>query len=498
MTGSKVYQLMDISNEVSKDHRRSILRWVTSLHVAYTAVAFGILFVSQSIAEDSANYTWYLCVAFTISIGWLLLSSYIVCRDVYHPYFLFLLSAVLFNGGQLILTGVGLLTGNQIVYGRFSEPTLHLTIILIFKSLLMLHLGVLVYLVKRRERRWPAFNDPLTLKAMRKVGYGIMIVASLPYLAIVIHELRASAEGYAGLYASNSSLFTAVEGVVGSMFLPGLLFAFAGNSLDRSRSRLLLAVALLDIGVSLLVGSRAGAIMLACALLFVWTRRFGRIPTVVTGALLICAVVTIPAVAALRDFSITERLSASRVMSSLPEDSNVAVAVLDEMGMSIATTAFSIDLVPEQYNFQWGMSYGRAVLLAIPGMGGILNSEEHPVMLADWLIREVDPVAAANNGGLGFSFIAEAYLNFGLFGGPVACGVIGMLIAYLLFRGNDALSVAFIGCVLLCLPLGSRAESGVIVRCIIWQCVLPVAAVRYVISRAKCRALSTSDNVSQA
>jgi hypothetical protein len=417
---------------------------------------------------------------------------------VYHRYFLFLLSAVLFNGGQLILTGVGLLTGNQIVYGRFSEPTLHLTIILIFKSLLMLHLGVLVYLVKRRERRWPAFNDPLTLKAMRKVGYGIMIVASLPYLAIVIHELRASAEGYAGLYASNSSLFTAVEGVVGSMFLPGLLFAFAGNSLDRSRSRLLLAVALLDIGVSLLVGSRAGAIMLACALLFVWTRRFGRIPTVVTGALLICAVVTIPAVAALRDFSITERLSASRVMSSLPEDSNVAVAVLDEMGMSIATTAFSIDLVPEQYNFQWGMSYGRAVLLAIPGMGGILNSEEHPVMLADWLIREVDPVAAANNGGLGFSFIAEAYLNFGLFGGPVACGVIGMLIAYLLFRGNDALSVAFIGCVLLCLPLGSRAESGVIVRCIIWQCVLPVAAVRYVISRAKCRALSTSDNVSQA
>ena len=169
----------------------------------------------------------------------------------------------------------------------------------------------------------------------------------------------------------------------------------------------------------------------------------------------------------------------------MPEDSNVAVAVLDEMGLSIAITAFSIDLVPEQYNFQWGMSYGRAVLLAIPGMGGILNSEDHPVMLADWLIREVDPVAAANNGGLGFSFIAEAYLNYGLFGGPVACLVIGMLIAYLLFRGNDALSVAFIGCILLCLPLWSRAESGVIVRCIVWQCLLPVAAVRYEITRAK-------------
>ena len=120
MTDSKVYQLMDISNEVSKDHRQSILRWVTSLHAAYTAVAFGMLFVSQSIAEDSAKYTWYLCVAFTISAGWLLLSSYIVCRDVYHPYFLFLLSAVLFNGVQLILTGIGLLTSNQIVYGRFS------------------------------------------------------------------------------------------------------------------------------------------------------------------------------------------------------------------------------------------------------------------------------------------------------------------------------------------------------------------------------------------
>lgn len=459
-------------------------KWIALVHGFLTFAALPALYLFQARAASDAD-TGKLCVAFTLGAAWLLFSAYRLCGDVYHPYFLFLVSAILFNGGQFLLGGLGLLNSALLIYGRFSIATTSLTIYLIFASLFMLHLGGLVRAVFPRGASPDGGETGAAVVAVRSVGYSLMWVGALPFLLVAMHEVRASAQGYEGLYAANSSLLFNIEAVLAQLFLPGLIFALAGSAGNRKAFRLLMAVAVLDIGISLLVGTRSRALPLACALLFVWTRCRGRIPRMATAAFLGCLVVILPTVAVLRNLPLAERLTGSGLLSSVTDESTAGLAILSETGMTIATTALAIEFVPQSRPFGHGVSYLQALLLAVPGSGYVLNPSRNPVTLSEWLIGEADPAAAERNGGLGFSFIAEAYLNFGAVWGPLLCALIGFFIACLLFGRNGPVSVAFIGCLLLTLPLLSRSESIVFCRSLLWQCALPALAAHYLIYRKR-------------
>jgi len=482
------------SSDKFGDQRWIGIRWIAFLHLVYTAITFYWLWSSQSASGDFVDYTYTLCLVFTASVAWLAVSCYLACRSVYHPYFLFLLSAVLFNGGQLFSRAFRL-TELEIALGRFSQPTLQATIILTLECLLSLHLGILFYLLVRRtssSRR--SYDDLRVSQAVAQTGYGLMLCTAVPYALLVIHQLRASAGGYEGLYTRDTSFLSSIEGVGGNLYLSGLIFALAGSTWRRLPSKTLLVLTALDIGVSLFVGNRARAMMLLCGFLFVWTRRVGRIPRFVTVGLLVGATVTLSVVAVARNFPAGERIAAIRSISRMPEKSNAAFAVLQDMGTTFSATAYTVELVPQDRKFEWGMTYARSVLFLTPGLGRILNSSEKPVQLAAWLIGEVDPVGAANNGGIGFSYIAEAYLNFGMFGAPIACSVIGFLIALLFFRGDDAFSVAVSGCALLCMPFFPRDESVVILRAVVWQCILPAIAAKMAVQTMRAKPRATADS----
>ena len=457
---------------------------IALIHAAYTAIVY---FVLGTLDLEAGNYTstrQSLCIVFIASAVWLTISCYMVCREIYHPYFLFLLSALLFNGGQIILTGMGI-EAVGLVFNQFSSATVLQTIILILESLIMLHMGVLLFLSGHSESDQPLYDEKLTLSAARNTGYALIITTAIPYLALIVRQLSASAEGYAGLYTIDDSPLLSLESVASNLFLSGILFSLAGTRPGQKPQRWLLALSAFDISASLFVGTRARAMMFACALLFVWTRRIGRIPKALTAGIVGCALITVPAVSVMRDLPIADRLSPAAVMNNLPENTNPAIAVLSEMGLSFLTTAYTIDLVPKERPYEWGMSYVRAILFTTPGLGRLLKTDDKPIVLALWLIAQIDPINAMNNGGYGFSFIAEAYLNFGSIGGPIACLALGLLVAYLSFRKNDALSVAFVGCSLLVMPFFSRGESISAFRSIVYQCIVPSAAAVYVIRQAK-------------
>ena len=58
-------------------------------------------------------------------------------------------------------------------------------------------------------------------------------------------------------------------------------------------------------------------------------------------------------------------------------------------------------------------------------------------LACDWITETVDPFADLVGGGLGYSFIAEAYLNFGWFGVPIVTGIIGFLFGNLSYGQKD-------------------------------------------------------------
>ena len=473
--------------------RQSRIGTIVSLHLVYTAAVCCWLASSQARSADYADYTYTLCVVFTLSVAWLALSCYMACRSVYHPYFLFLLSAVLFNGGQLFSRAFQL-TELEVGLGRFSQQTLQASIILTLECLLFLHLGVLLYpLSQKNPANLPPAEKDRMSRAVAQTGSTLMLFTAIPFAILLVHQLRASARGYEGLYSSSDASFLAsIEGVGGNLFQSGLLFALAGGTPRRLPSITLLALVAIDVSVSLFVGNRAGAMMLLSGFLFVWTRRVGGIPKLVTAALLAGAILTIPVVAVIRNFPAGERIAGIRAINAMPEKSTAVFAVLQDMGTTFMATAFTVELVPQNRKFEWGMSYARSLLFLTPGLGRVLNSREHPIELGIWLINEVDPVGAANNGGIGFSMVAEAYLNFGLAGAPIACSVIGFLIAMLFFRGDDSLSVALSASALLCMPFFPRAESVAILRTVVWMCILPALAARIAFQAMQAKAATTN------
>ena len=94
----------------------------------------------------------------------------------------------------------------------------------------------------------------------------------------------------------------------------------------------------------------------------------------------------------------------------------------------------------------------------------------------------MDPSFASQGGGFGYSFIAEAYLNWG-WGAPLFLGLVGFLFAKLIVwacrEGAPARLAAvasFTGFVL----FWARGEAIDVVRPLVWYALIPYLMIRFV------------------
>ena len=151
------------------------------------------------------------------------------------------------------------------------------------------------------------------------------------------------------------------------------------------------------------------------------------------------------------------------------------------------TTAYILQMVPDRAPFNYGVDYLWAVIGAIVPNIGLWD--EHPANAhigSAVLVREVEPEIAAAGGGLGFSFIAEAYAAFGWLGAPLALLVLGFGFARFArwaFAGRDMARAALFTAVLIPILLWPRQEVSVFLRGAVWYGVIP-----YMIIRALARA----------
>jgi hypothetical protein len=154
------------------------------------------------------------------------------------------------------------------------------------------------------------------------------------------------------------------------------------------------------------------------------------------------------------------------------------------MGGTMGSIANTYLLVPSTRAFDYGLGYGYAVLTLVPNMFW----DVHPTIAhgtgSDWLVWTVDPYGAARRTGLGFSCVAEAYLNFGWLGAAGVMALVGFgfgrlgIAARLGDRGWLALVAAFTAFVL----RFPRDESASLVRAFVWYSLMPYLGV-YVLSR---------------
>jgi hypothetical protein len=260
------------------------------------------------------------------------------------------------------------------------------------------------------------------------VAAGATAAIALNVWSIGVGRFFSASYGYA-LYAATDSrlLLTALYWLLPAAALVTLVGARPGRETRPALALLALVAALL-----LWAGDRGGAVSFMAAALVVWTATRGPLPRqlVVPGALVL--LLLMPMVATLRQLP-RNGLDLGKIAAAAAEAS--PLAALTEMGGSMRTLVETMRLVPEVSDYRLGSSYVDAALRVIPNVGLAKAAHEwsDPASLPPnhWVTYMVAPWAYASFGGLGFSAIAEPYLNFGVLGVAGYFLALGALLGWL-------------------------------------------------------------------
>jgi oligosaccharide repeat unit polymerase len=442
------------------------------IHAAVILLLAGCRLLYPAFQIDAEQMLYPMCVATTATFLWMLWSWRLVRGTLFDPYPLFVLTAGLFNGGQALLEVFGG-NANGILGGRVAPEILVSALYQVTLSMALLHGGALVALVRKPRRPEDLQTGPARRRATRLAGWAMLAIALVPTITLFQSSLTLVMEhGYMSLFRNLNSMSTAMA--LSAFFVPGIIFLLAGSKDSRGTQIFCLALTAAYAATYLFLGARMSAAMVCIAVAWVFERSIRRIPRLLIVALALVALVVFPLVRETRSVGGQYRSLGDQWETLMNLESPVSTAI-SEMGHSLVTVTHTMSLAPEVRPYDYGVSYLFALTAVVPNLGWAVHPCVAHGLLSDWLIRTVDRVTAADGGGLGFSFIAEAYLNFGPVGGPLFLGLAGFALCWLFLKadGNDPAKHAFAASFLSFLFVFARGESAIVFRGLVWYAVVP-------------------------
>jgi oligosaccharide repeat unit polymerase len=460
-------------------------------------ILMGLVFfrlLNEQFESQAESLIYPFCCLLTGVTIWSFWSWYILTKSLFNPYLLFLLSTFLFNGGQVLLEVFhlnenGILGDIVLLIGRFSDlsaPNILDAIFLVLLALISLHLGALLSLVKFQENQ-PLYNsDKQAFTSLSKhtyvIGLRLLWISILPTIFTLQRTISiVLSSGYASLYESENFLsatsVNAAPDILAAFLVPASLFIVAGSK-NKPKGRLIATtLVFLYTIIKFCLGQRNQGAMALIAFAWIWNQLIRPLPKLLLISISSLMIFVIfPLVAITRNSGSGESFSINSLLETFSSINNPAVSSISEMGGSILTVFYTIQLVPIEKNFQMGTDYLYALLTLIPNIFGKLHPTIARGLPSVWLTEQISPEFAERGGSYGFSFIAEAYLNFGWIGAPIAIAVIGFLFAKFslwAMKSNDPAKMATVASFLSFFLFYARAESALMVRELIWYSFLP-------------------------
>jgi hypothetical protein len=227
-------------------------------------------------------------------------------------------------------------------------------------------------------------------------------------------------------------------------------------------------------GMIFVLGYRGFALTPVAAGLVILTKRGVRLPGWALAGGAAAVLIAIPISRELRDTKLSERAMAASELPLAP------LEALQEMGGSLRPLVHTIDLM-ENEPYRWGRTYWQALGQVVPNLSlrwqGDVYLPVEDLPPSHWVSRLAAPWNYKNFGGLGFSAVAEPYMNWG----PWGVGLAFWLLGYGLVRVDRMelarpTQLACLGMVLGPLLWATRNGAGVFVRPAIWGLALTFAA----------------------
>lgn len=278
--------------------------------------------------------------------------------------------------------------------------------------------------------------------------------------------------GYGETYRLAAELDPRFFGTSFTVVPIGLYLAAA--SFPRRRLGLVIALTLAWVGGIFFLGFRGFALIPGLVVLALLGRRGHRAPVWVNATLLVVVLGAIPVIRAARDQGISQR-SLDHVWTEVrPLDGII------EMGGSLRPLVYTLRYM-QTSPWHRGRTYWQSLSTVWPNLAGrwqgprYISLEELPPN--HWLTAQAEPDMYRHYGGLGFSAVAEPYMNFGLPGVIVYFWALGALLAAAgEFRSARPSSLAAWAMVLGPLLWTTRNSFEIFFRPAVWGLVVVGAA----------------------
>jgi oligosaccharide repeat unit polymerase len=476
-----------------------ITRYITSgpiialqILIVCVIISCGIWFPILGLSIESAIYC--ICVSFLVLFIWSLWSWYRENDSLFSFGGLILLAFAAFNGGQMMLEVFHLNKGVNLssvmtVYrdgllgDRFGEETLLKSTYLVLLGYASLYLGML--LARYRLRFRGRFNTAergsiVSPDDLRWMGIILLSISIVPTVWLSFQWVgRALQEGYvAAVTEKGPTGLAALPAILTFLFTPAIFYLLMGNARHPAARIKIMLLFYLYIAMNLVGGKRSYAISTLLALLWLWHAciRPISLKSLIIGSLAL--VLIIPIVGITRSAEFSGRLDFLKAMweagaTRIPQ---LIISCIAEMGWSLTTVAYTVELVPSVRPFDLGGTYLLALTTVIPNIFG----EIHPAIAyglpGDWLMQTVNPVAFEMGLGWGYSALAETYLNWGWYGVVLGSIVLGWLLGkihYFSIRTPDMAGKVLVASLISLTMTFARGSLHVIVRPFLWYCLGP-------------------------
>lgn len=214
------------------------------------------------------------------------------------------------------------------------------------------------------------------------------------------------------------------------MIFPGSVLCYFFSAITLRQNIFGTVLAVFVFLMFMITGYRSAALFPALVGVALWVKSGRRLPLPVVACGVVVVLILIAASGYLRTMGKYSELDINDVSKALNKAR--IKSSISEIGASVNALASVLQLVPKVDDYRYGSSYVISIIDAFPNIGLNINIEEsreyavrqrfsdadavRQMRPADWLTYRIAPWHFSKGYGVGFSAIAEPFLNFGTTG----------------------------------------------------------------------------------
>ncbi len=355
-------------------------------------------------------------------------------QKIISPYVIFLIAMYLFQTGQSLMYPFDIVTERDLVgfYGITVGGVFNAQLIS-FSFLSFFQIGSLAYNPKSIQNIAYNSNFDYQNKRIIHIGWFIVIISVYPYYnELIQNAILSMTKGYGALYEGEEKVgISNLQGILADYFIPAMICLFIGYRKKKWERIAVSAVLLLNSIIILITGGRTEAVIIMALILILHNylvKSFSKKDLIVIGGASLMVLTLLSGISKMR--SETSRDIKDTFIIQSNDDENPIADAIGEMGGSMFCQIWTEEILSRTNDYRLGTSYAYSLTSIIPNLGfwDIHPAKEH-ANLGHWLTQE-----KGLSFGTGYSMIAEAYINFWIFGalfmfllGYVATAIFGRL-----------------------------------------------------------------------